>query len=112
MPKKGKFGSSIKFESEMPEEKNSFKNAKQRSSARPISPKGPNNQQSPFVTTQDGPRPHIIEPVILTQRYSLTNEMKSPMNARTPSINQKHVNMVVEQSFASLPKKIVLPPKR
>ena len=51
MPKKGKFGSSIKFESEMPEEKNSFKNAKQRSSARPISPKGPNNQQSPFVTT-------------------------------------------------------------
>ena len=65
MPKKGKFGSSIKFDNE-PEDKNSFKNAKQRSSVRPISPKGPNNQQSPFTAAQDGPHPKPLEPVVLT----------------------------------------------
>lgn len=47
MPKKGKFGSSIKFEST--DEKNSFKNSRLK---RPISP---SNQQSPFETNQDGP---------------------------------------------------------
>ena len=66
----------------------------------------------------------FVDPVPLTQRFSLNyndlenqpilkknTSIKSPVNVRTPSINQKHVNMVVEQSFASLPKKIVLPVK-
>jgi hypothetical protein len=94
LSKKGKFGSSVKFENELPEEKNSFKNAKQRSNAKPMSPKGgPNNQQMPH----DGPFPireeegSFFESVPLTQRFSLTHsqqqKIKSPINVRTPSIN-------------------------
>ena len=83
-----------------------------------MSPKGPNNQQMP---NEEG---SFVDAMPLTQRFSLNyndldnqpilkknTSIKSPINVRTPSINQKHVNMVVEQSFASLPKKIVLPVK-